>query len=114
MSSLVAADLRAVMPGVRADLERLVRIPSIAFDGYPEAPVREAADLTAQVVTQAGLPGGRLLDVPGGPPAGAGGGRPRAGAPRSRPPARPRRPRGPPGCPRTTPCSRGARGRLGL
>jgi hypothetical protein len=32
MSSLVAADLHEVMPGVRADLERLIRIPSIAFD----------------------------------------------------------------------------------
>ena len=41
MSSLVAADLHQVMPAVRADLERLIRIPSIAFDGYPEAPVRE-------------------------------------------------------------------------
>jgi acetylornithine deacetylase/succinyl-diaminopimelate desuccinylase-like protein len=69
MSSLVAADLHAVMPGVRADLERLIRIPSIAFDGYPEAPVKQAADLTAEILTLAGLPGVRLLDVPGGPPA---------------------------------------------
>ncbi len=69
MSSLVAADLHAVMPGVRADLEGLVRIPSIAFDGYPDGPVREAADLTARILTDAGLPGVRLLDVPGGPPA---------------------------------------------
>src|SRR5215208_7782108 len=29
------------MPGVRADLERLIRIPSIAFDGYPDGPVRD-------------------------------------------------------------------------
>ena len=69
MSSLLAADLHQVMPGVRADLERLVRIPSIAFDGYPEGPVREAADATAAILTQAGLPGVRLLDVPGAPSA---------------------------------------------
>jgi cysteinylglycine-S-conjugate dipeptidase len=69
VSSLLAADLHQVMPAVRADLESLVRVPSIAFDGYPEAPVREAADLTARILTQAGLPGVRLLDVPGGPPA---------------------------------------------
>ena len=37
MSSLLAADLHAVMPGVRADLERLVRIPSIAFEGAGRA-----------------------------------------------------------------------------
>ena len=64
-----AADLHAVMPGVRADLERLISIPSIAFDGYPDAPVRDAADVTAEILTRAGLPGVRLLDVPGGPPA---------------------------------------------
>ena len=69
MSSLVAADLHQVMPAVRADLERLIRIPSIAFPGYPEAPVREAAAATAEILTHAGLPGVRLLDVPSGPPA---------------------------------------------
>jgi len=69
VSSLLAADLHAVMPGVRADLESLIRIPSIAFDGYPEGPVREAADATARILTQAGLPGVRLLEVPRAPPA---------------------------------------------
>jgi acetylornithine deacetylase/succinyl-diaminopimelate desuccinylase-like protein len=57
------------MTTMRADLERLVRIPSIAFEGYPEQPVREAADLTASILAEAGLPDVRLLDVPGGPPA---------------------------------------------
>lgn len=69
MSPLAAADLAAVMPGVRADLERLIRIPSVAFDGFPQEPVREAADATASILTAAGLPGVRLLDVPGGPAA---------------------------------------------
>ena len=57
------------MTSMRADLERLVRIPSIAFAGYPEEPVRKAADVTAEILTAAGLPGVRLIDVPGGPPA---------------------------------------------
>lgn len=62
-------NLEAVMPAVRADLERLIRIPSIAFDGFPAQPVRAAADATAEILTAAGLPGVRLIDVPGGPPA---------------------------------------------
>jgi acetylornithine deacetylase/succinyl-diaminopimelate desuccinylase-like protein len=69
MSSLLAADLAAVMPGVRADLERLIRIPSVAFEGFPQGPVKQAADATAEILTAAGLPGVRLLDVPGGPSA---------------------------------------------
>jgi acetylornithine deacetylase/succinyl-diaminopimelate desuccinylase-like protein len=66
-------DLRAavadLMPGLRADLERLVRIPSIAFPGFPEEPVTEAARATAEILTAAGLPNVELLEVPGGPPA---------------------------------------------
>ena len=62
-------DLAAAMPAVRADLERLVRIPSVAFDGFPSEPVRAAADATAEILTAAGLPGVRLLEVPGGPAA---------------------------------------------
>jgi acetylornithine deacetylase/succinyl-diaminopimelate desuccinylase-like protein len=57
------------MTTMRTNLERLIRIPSIAFEGYPQEPVREAADLTAAILTDAGLPGVRLIDVPGGPPA---------------------------------------------
>ena len=57
------------MPAVRADLERLVRIPSIAFEGFPQQPVREAADATAAILSAAGLDSVRLLDVPGSPPA---------------------------------------------
>jgi acetylornithine deacetylase/succinyl-diaminopimelate desuccinylase-like protein len=54
---------------LRADLERLVRIPSIAFEGYPEAPVREAAEATHAILRDAGLANAELVDVPGGPPA---------------------------------------------
>ena len=48
---------------LRADLERLVRIPSIAFTGYPRAPLDEAAELV-----RAAFPGSRFVDVPGEAP----------------------------------------------
>ena len=48
-------DLAAAMPATRADLERLVRIPSIAFDGFPDAPVREAAEATAAILVDASV-----------------------------------------------------------
>jgi acetylornithine deacetylase/succinyl-diaminopimelate desuccinylase-like protein len=62
-------DLAAAMPATRADLERLVRIPSIAFDGFPAAPVRDAAEATAAILADAGLSNAKLIDIPGGPPA---------------------------------------------
>lgn len=48
---------------LREDLERLVRIPSIAFDGHPRAPLDEAAELVREL-----LPGSRFIDVPGEAP----------------------------------------------
>ena len=38
---------------LRNALERLVRIPSVAFPSFPEAPVREAADVTVAVLEEA-------------------------------------------------------------
>ncbi|GAB3219263.1 M20/M25/M40 family metallo-hydrolase [Glycomyces halotolerans] len=46
--------VRAAMPGVRADLERLVRIPGVAFDGFDHEPVRRGADEVARLLTEAG------------------------------------------------------------
>ncbi|WP_026910908.1 M20/M25/M40 family metallo-hydrolase [Patulibacter minatonensis] len=54
---------------LRDALERLVRIPSVAFPGFPEAPVREAADTTVAVLEEAGVTGIERVDVPGAPPA---------------------------------------------
>ena len=48
---------------LRADLEQLVRIPSIAFDGHPTEPLHEAAELVRGL-----LPGSRYVDVPGEAP----------------------------------------------
>ncbi|HEX6389147.1 MAG TPA: dipeptidase [Solirubrobacteraceae bacterium] len=59
----------ALMPQIRADLERLVRIPSIAFPGYPEEPVVAAAEATRDVLRAAGVANAELLDVPDAPPA---------------------------------------------
>jgi acetylornithine deacetylase/succinyl-diaminopimelate desuccinylase-like protein len=52
-------DLRAAiareMPGVRADLERLVRIPGIAFEGFDHAQVERSAEAVAELLHGCGL-----------------------------------------------------------
>ena len=59
----------ALMPRLRAELEALVRLPSIAFPGFPEEPVGQTAATVARLLRDAGLPDVRLLDVPGAPQA---------------------------------------------
>ena len=48
------SDLRAAvereLPGVRADLERLVRIPGIAFDGFDHSQVQRCAEAVAELL----------------------------------------------------------------
>jgi len=65
------ADLRAAiareLPGVRADLERLVRIPSIAFDGFDHSHVRAAAEAVAELLRGAGLPDVQIVEAGGQP-----------------------------------------------
>ena len=36
-----------LMPGLRADLERLVRLPSVAFESLHEEPVKQAGAAVA-------------------------------------------------------------------
>ncbi|HEX9122735.1 MAG TPA: dipeptidase [Actinomycetota bacterium] len=55
-----------LMPRVQDDLERLVRIPSIAFPGYEDGPVRLAAETTAEILEAGGLSGVRLIELPDG------------------------------------------------
>jgi cysteinylglycine-S-conjugate dipeptidase len=43
------------MPGVRADLERLIRIPGIAFDGFDHANVGRSAAAVAELMRGCGL-----------------------------------------------------------
>lgn len=57
------------MPQTIADLERLVRIPSIGYPGYDPASVRESAQATAEILRSAGVGGARLLELDGGHPA---------------------------------------------
>ncbi len=59
----------ALMPGLRADLEALVRLPSVAFEGFPEEPLRQAGAAVAALLRSAGLPEVRLVDVPRAPQA---------------------------------------------
>ncbi|WP_326552058.1 dipeptidase [Micromonospora sp. NBC_01813] len=53
------ADLRAAvareLPGVRADLERLIRIPGIAFDGFDHSHVERSAQAVAELARGCGL-----------------------------------------------------------
>jgi acetylornithine deacetylase/succinyl-diaminopimelate desuccinylase-like protein len=64
-------DLRAAidreMPGVRADLERLVRIPGIAFDGFDHSHVERSAEAVAELLRGAGLPDVRIVRAGGQP-----------------------------------------------
>jgi acetylornithine deacetylase/succinyl-diaminopimelate desuccinylase-like protein len=52
------------MPRTRADLERLVRIPSISFADYDPSPVRRSAEATAEILQAAGLESVRLIELP--------------------------------------------------
>jgi cysteinylglycine-S-conjugate dipeptidase len=69
----VSNDLRTavdkVLPGVRADLERLVRIPSVSIDPGHRNAVRESAEATAELFRDLNLPTVDILSVEGGAPA---------------------------------------------
>jgi len=67
----VTGDLTAAvadgLPRAQADLEALVRIPSVAFEGFPDAPNRAAAALTAELLREV-LPDVEVAEIPGAPP----------------------------------------------
>jgi len=58
-----------ILPGIRADLEDLVRIPSVSADPAAAASVRRSAEAVAALLTGAGLPDVEVLQVEGGQPA---------------------------------------------
>jgi cysteinylglycine-S-conjugate dipeptidase len=58
-----------VLPSVRADLERLIRIPSVSADPAAAPRVLESATAVADLLTDAGMPAVDVLAVPGGQPA---------------------------------------------
>jgi acetylornithine deacetylase/succinyl-diaminopimelate desuccinylase-like protein len=69
----VTEDLRAalqrVLPGVRADLEELIKIPSVSADPGAAAEVRRSAEATAALFREVGTPEVEILHVEGGQPA---------------------------------------------
>ena len=58
-----------VLPSVRADLERLIRIPSVSADPAASSHVHESALIVAALLGSAGLGDVDVLTVPGGQPA---------------------------------------------
>jgi len=63
------AAIDEVFPRVREDLDRLIRIPSVAFPGFDPEPVRRSAEATAGILEGCGLEDIRFLEVEGAPPA---------------------------------------------
>lgn len=57
------------MPPAIEDLKSLVRIPSIAFEGYDRTTVAASAEAVAALLREAGLPEVRIESVEGGSPA---------------------------------------------
>ncbi len=57
--TLSVQDLRAAinreLPGLRADLERLIRIPGIAFDGFDRGELERSAEAVADLLRGCGL-----------------------------------------------------------
>ncbi|MDQ4085283.1 MAG: dipeptidase [Actinomycetota bacterium] len=75
------AAVQRVLPGVRADLEHLVRIPSVSADPARHDQVSRSAAATAELFEQAGFPDVRVLQAAGGRPAVVARRPPPAGAP---------------------------------
>ncbi len=58
----LAAKIDELVPGVRSDLEDLIRIPSVSAPGFDPGEVRRSADAAATILTAAGFAGVRLLE----------------------------------------------------
>ena len=69
MSDEVRRVVEAVLPGVREDLDRLIRIPSVSAPGFDPAHVRGSAEATAEILEASGLGEVRFLELDGAPPA---------------------------------------------
>ena len=70
MSDALREAVRQVLPGVQADLEALIQIPSVSAGPGAKAEVRRSAEMTAELFRGAGAPEVEILDgVEGGQPA---------------------------------------------
>ncbi len=58
------AELATHLPGVRADLEALVRLPSVSAAAFDQAQVRASAEAVADLLRGTGLDDVALLDAP--------------------------------------------------
>ena len=65
----IRAAVRDVMPSVRADLEALVRIPSVSADPARADDVRRSAEATAELFRAEGFDDVQILTAAGGAPA---------------------------------------------
>lgn len=81
MAEDVRVAIEELMPETRADLERLVRIPSVSAPAFDPAEVRRSAEATAEILARAGLQETRFLEVEGAHPAVLGSRPAPAGAP---------------------------------
>ncbi|MGO1896414.1 MAG: dipeptidase [Brachybacterium sp.] len=63
------ARLETLLPAAVEDLKDLVRIPSIAFDGYDRDPVRRSGEAVAALLRGAGMAEVSIESVEGGSPA---------------------------------------------
>src|SRR5207244_6733426 len=64
----VATKIDSLMPQVRAELEDLIRIPSVSFPDFDPAHVRSSAEATRRLLDQCGMRT-RILEVQGAHPA---------------------------------------------
>ncbi|HSF97486.1 MAG TPA: M20/M25/M40 family metallo-hydrolase [Ornithinibacter sp.] len=64
----ITEKVSTLMPGLLADLEELIAIPSVSFPGYPSEPMDAMAERTLQMFRDAGFDDARLMDVPSGYP----------------------------------------------
>ncbi|HEX2032193.1 MAG TPA: dipeptidase [Actinomycetota bacterium] len=69
MSHELRRAVEAALPGVRGDLDRLIRIPSVSAPGFDPDHVRRSAEATAEILDASGLKEVRFLEVDGTPPA---------------------------------------------
>src|SRR5512132_3719458 len=62
--SPLAECVARLMPELKADLQALARIPSIAFPGVPRGPLTEAHDLVAALLRDVGVQNVETLSLP--------------------------------------------------
>lgn len=65
LTTAVASDF----PRIRAELEELVRVPSVSAPGFDPSPLRECAALATDILARSGVGGLRLLEQDGSHPA---------------------------------------------